>query len=167
MKDLGSYLKKARIENGVSLEEAAGDMSISVTLLENIELGNTKAFKDMYELRETVKNYAKYLGLDINKVNDSFNDFLFEKTSKISLEDIEVALKKDEEKEKEKEKKEIHSPYTVIHKRKFNIKPIIIYLAIVFIIVSMSLIIIKIVNKEPVRNSELRGSWEDYYEFTY
>ena len=76
-------------------------MNISLTLLENIELGNTKAFKDIYELREYVKNYAKYLGLDPNMVNDSFNEFLFEKTSKISLEDISKArFKKSEEKDK-------------------------------------------------------------------
>ena len=71
MKDLGNYLKKERIASGVSLDEAANDMGISVTLLENIELGNTKAFKDIYELRELVKKYAKYLGLDINMINDS------------------------------------------------------------------------------------------------
>ena len=138
-------------------------MNISVTLLENIELGNTKAFKDIYELREIVKSYAKYLGLDINKVNDSFNDFLFEKTSKISLDDITEALKKSEKKE---EKKEVHSPYTKIHKRKLNIRPLIIWLALLFIIISISLLVIRIVVKEPVMTSELKGSMEDFYEFT-
>ena len=170
MKDLGNYLKKERIASGVSLDEAANDMGISVTLLENIELGNTKAFKDIYELRELVKKYAKYLGLDINMVNDSFNDFLFEKTSKISLEDIEEALKKEELKEKEDNKnvKVIHSPYTSPHKRKLNLKPIIIWLAAFLVIVSISLLVIRIATREPVRDSELKCSWkENVYEFTY
>ena len=47
MKELGSYLRRTRIENGVNLEEAADDMNISVTQLENIESGNTRAFKDV------------------------------------------------------------------------------------------------------------------------
>ena len=64
MKELGSYLKRTRISNGVSLEEAASDISLSVTQLENIEIGNTKAFKDIYELKEYIIMYAKYLGLN-------------------------------------------------------------------------------------------------------
>ncbi len=163
MKDLGSYLKKTRISNGVSLEEAANDMSISLTLLENIELGNTKAFKDIYELREYVKNYAKYLGLDPNMVNDSFNEFLFEKTSKISLEDIQAALKKEEEKDI---KPVIHSPYTIEHKRYINLVPILIWIATLLVIVSISLLIIRNICEEPVITNELGGSMEDLYEFT-
>ena len=101
MKDLGSYLKRTRISNGVSLEEAADDMELSVTQLENIESGNTRAFKDIYKLKEYVSIYAKYLGLDSNLVIDTFNDFLFEKTSKISISDIKEAQKKAIQKEKE------------------------------------------------------------------
>ncbi len=88
MKELGSYLKRTRISNGVSLEEASADISLSVTQLENIEIGNTKAFKDIYELKDYIIIYAKYLGLNPDEVIDTFNEFLFEKTSKISLEDI-------------------------------------------------------------------------------
>ncbi len=164
MKDLGRYLKRTRISNGVSLEEAANDIELSVSQLENIEIGNTKAFKDIYELREYIKQYAKYLGLDPNIVIDSFNEFLFEKTSKISLDDIREAEKRIEE---NKEEKKVKSPYTIISKKRTNIWPILIWLGIVIIAISIVLIIIKNINEEPIRSSELRGSMEDYYEFTY
>ena len=94
MKELGEYLKEQREINGINLDEAADDLSISVMELENIEAGNTRAFKDIYNLRDMIKKYAKYLGLDVKKVALEFNDFLFEHTSKISIEDI-MAYKND------------------------------------------------------------------------
>ena len=105
MKDLGSYLKNERVSSGVSLSEAAEDLNLSITLLENIESGNVRAFKDVYELKEYIKRYAKYLGADPDKAVDEFNGFLFEKTSKISIDDIKEAQKKlnnmqDDEKKK-------------------------------------------------------------------
>ncbi len=163
MKDLGSFLKRTRIKNGVSLDEAAEDLELSTVQLENIEMGNSKAFKDIYNLREYVKMYAKYLGLDINIVNDTFNEFLFEKTSKISLDDIKEAQKKREE----KNTKKIKSPYTIARRKRINLWPILIWLGVVILIVSISLMVIRNINKEPVRNSELMGSGEDFYEFTY
>lgn len=161
MKELGSFLKRTRIKNGVSLEEAAEDMELSTLQLENIEIGNSKAFKDIYELREYVKSYAKYLGLDTNLVNDTFNEFLFEKTSKISLEDIRNAEAKMSEK---KEKVKVRSPYTITRKKRINIWPILIWLGFVILVIAISLIIIENINKEPIRSSELKGG---SYEFTY
>ena len=108
MKELGEYLRDTRIQNGVSIEEAAEDNELSASQLENIENGNVKAFKDIYKLKDYVKGYAKYLGLDPNEVVEEFNDFLFEHTSKISLDDILEAKKKLEEKEEPK----VRSPYT-------------------------------------------------------
>ena len=93
MKELGEYLKSARIKNGVSLTEVSEDLNLSTALLENIESGNVRAFKDIYELRDNIKKYAKYLGVETDKVNEQFNDFLFEKTSKISASDIKERLK--------------------------------------------------------------------------
>ena len=90
MKELGDYLKRTRISNGVSIAEAAEDLDLSTVQLENIESGNVKAFKDVYALKEDVRQYAKYLGLNPEKVIDEFNGFLFEHTSKISLDDIKA-----------------------------------------------------------------------------
>ena len=50
MKELGEYLKRTRISNGVSITEACEDLEFSTSQLENIESGNVKAFKDIYEL---------------------------------------------------------------------------------------------------------------------
>ena len=116
VKELGEYLKSTRISNGVSLTEAAEDLELSLSELENIESGNVRAFKDVYSLKQYVRQYAKYLGLDCEKVIDEFNGFLFEHTSKISLEDIRAAQKKMESAEKK-----IQSPYTKIYKEKVNI----------------------------------------------
>lgn len=166
MKDLGSYLKKTRIENGVSLEEAAEDMELSVAQLENIECGNTKAFKDVYKLRGYVKKYSKYLGLDPDKIIDEFNDFLFEHTSKISLSDIMEAKRKADMKEQEKK---VHSPYTLIKRRKINYFPVLIWFFIILIIITISYFVVKNIRKEPIRDTELKSDWtlEELYEFTY
>ena len=120
MKELGEYLKRTRISNGVSLTEACEDLDFSTSHLENIESGNVRAFKDVYELKDSIKLYAKYLGLDPNKVVDEFNGFLFQHTSRISLDDIKAAQKKSDE-----EKNKNSSPYTMEYKEKFNFWPII------------------------------------------
>ena len=48
VKELGDYLRRTRVSNGVSLAEAAEDLELSTTQLENIESGNVKAFKDVF-----------------------------------------------------------------------------------------------------------------------
>ena len=163
MKELGQYLKDTRIRNGVSVEEAAEDNEISASQLENIENGNIKAFKDVYKLREYMKNYAKYLGLDPTKVAEEFSDFLFEHTSKISLEDILEAKKQVET----KEDKKIQSPYTKEYKDKFNYKPIINIVIGILLIILVCYVLISIFDKEPVHNDVLKGIKEDIYELTY
>ena len=129
MKELGDYLKRTRISNGVSIAEAAEDLDLSTVQLENIESGNVKAFKDVYALKEDVRQYAKYLGLDPEKVIDEFNGFLFEHTSKISLEDIKMAQKKMEE-----EVKRATSPYTKEYKKKVGPWPFIIAIVLIVFI---------------------------------
>ena len=104
MKEIGEELKQLRKKSGVDLEEASHDLNISEIELECIEAGNAKAFKDIYELKDKVRLYAKYLGVDEDKIADEFNDFLFEKTSKISLNDVK---KIKEEKKKVKEEMKI------------------------------------------------------------
>ena len=163
MKELGEYLKDTRIKNGVSIEEAAEDNELSTSQLENIEKGNVKAFKDIYQLKEYVKNYAKYLGLDPNKVVEEFNDFLFEHTSKISLDDILDAKKKLDEKEVAK----VKSPYTKEYKQKVNLKPYIYGLLVIIGIVALVYVILVLLKKEPVHNDVLKGTKEVIYEFTY
>lgn len=164
MKELGQYFRDTRIRNGVSIEEAAEDNELSASQLENIEQGNIKAFKDVYKLKEYMKNYAKYLGIDPSEVAEEFNDFLFEHTSKISIEDILEAKKKIEE----KEEKKIKSPYTKEYKEKINFKPFIYWICIILGIILLGLLIKSIVHKEPVKKQVLSGYFEEeVYEFTY
>jgi len=154
MKELGDYLKRTRINNGVSITEACEDLEFSTSQLENIESGNVRAFKDVYDLREAIKAYAKYLGLDSDKVVDEFNGFLFQHTSKISLDDILAAQKR-----KEDEEKKIKSPYTKEYKPKKNIWPIVyVILGIIVLILVVLIIINKIDYKKPVRVNELKIS---------
>ena len=155
MKELGEYLKRTRISNGVSLTEACEDLEFSTSHLENIESGNTRAFKDVYKLKQQIKMYAKYLGLNPDKVIDEFNEFLFEHTSKISLEDIRIAREKEESKEQENK---IKSPYTIEHKRKINIWPIVgIVGGILILITIITILVVHHVSKTSPRTSELKN----------
>ncbi len=167
MKEIGEYLKDARVNNGVSLDEASEDLNIAVIQLENIEEGNIRAFKDVFSLRDLVRDYAKYLGLETELVLDEFNDFMFEHTSRISLEDImeAKAIKQNEEDKKDK----IVSPYTKIKTpRNIKLKPIIICLGIIFSILLIILLIIKLSSREENITSELISSKERcIYECTY
>ena len=150
MKELGDYLKRTRISNGVSIAEVAEDLDLSTVQLENIESGNVKAFKDVYALKEDVRQYAKYLGLNPEKVIDEFNGFLFEHTSKISLEDIKMAQKKMEE-----EEKGATSPYTKEYKKKVGPWPFIIAIVLIVFIFIILYLIISTINKAPERTTEL------------
>lgn len=166
MKELGEYLKSTRISNGVGLEEAATDLDISTSLLENIEKGNTRAFNDIYDLKEYIKSYANYLGIDADKVSDEFNDFLFEHTSKISLDDIREAQKSLNEKKENK----IKSPYTMIPNKKFPLVPVLISLLLFIFLILLIYLIISNINKAPERSFELiseKIGKKVIYELTY
>lgn len=152
MKELGEYLRQTRIGNGVSVTEACEDLDFSTSHLENIESGNVRAFKDVYELKKSIKLYAKYLGLDSDKVVDEFNNFLFQYTSKISLDDIVAAQKK-----KESEEKKIKSPYTMEYKEKFNVWPFVYAGLGLILLIVILYIVISSVNQVPKRTDELKG----------
>lgn len=152
MKELGEYLKRTRISNGVSVTEACEDLEFSTSHLENIESGNVRAFKDVYELRESVKLYAKYLGLNPDKILDEFNSFLFQHTSKISLDDIVSAQKKKEESDNK-----IKSPYTKQYKEKINVFPFIYFIIGITLVIGIVYLIITNANKVPDRTNELKG----------
>ena len=168
MKELGEYLKEKRKENGVGLEEAAEDLNLTKDDIENIEAGNVRAFRDVLKLKVMIKDYAKYLGLDPEKIVDEFNDFLFEHTSKISLEDILAAKTA-----KEEEEKQIVSPYTKSSKKHFNIenllklKPLFMGFVIILVIILIIFIYMGFANKkEPNnRNVELMVRRSVEYEF--
>jgi len=162
MKELGAYLKETRINNGVSIDEAAQDLDIDNFLLESIEEGNTRAFKDILSMKDRVKDYAKYLGLKPEEVIDEFNDYLFEKTSKISMQDIV-----DAEKGIKKEEKKIASPYTIVKPKKIDNKYILYAIGLMIAVVLLVLLVFNIIRpKKEIITKELRSkSVGDYCEF--
>lgn len=159
MKEIGEKLKEYRKQNGVSLEEASNDLNINVLELENLENGNFKAFKDVYDLKNNIKTYAKYLGLNELDILDEFNDFLFEKTSKISLLDIKKV-------KEEANKKKISSPYTNIKPSRYNLAPIALTLVILVFISLIVYIGLTFIRKDKVIDRELLNNMEVLYEFT-
>lgn len=132
MKEIGEELKQAREEHGVSVEEAAEDLNLRVSQIENIEAGNLKVFKDVFYLKCFIRDYAKYLGLDEERVMDEFNEFFFEETSKIPIAEIEKASK--EKQKEQKSEKKIVSPYTMEEKKTPKIVPIIVSLIILLLL---------------------------------
>jgi len=163
LKELGEYLKEQREENSVGLEEASEDLNISKDELENIEEGNIRAFKDVLGLKVKIKMYAKYLGLEPEKVLDEFNDFMFEHTSKISLSDIMEASKHKES----IQQKQIRSPYTKIKEKKINIKRVLIFIGSCILFILLLILVFNLVKpKDSVINQELSSGGVNY-EFTY
>ncbi len=138
MKDIGEKLKAAREEIGISIEEAAEDLKIRPSQIENLEQGNNDAFSDLFYLKYFIRDYAKYLGLDKEDLVDEFNEYLFDYTSKISLDDIKNAKK-----EKTKSKR-VKSPYTLEYKSKLSFVPFLIYGVIIALIVLIAYIVINL-----------------------
>lgn len=136
MKDIGLKLKEKREENGVSVEEAAEDLKMRPSQIISLESGKKEDFKDVMSLKYFIRDYAKYLGLDGEKLVDEFNEFLFDFTSKIPVDEIEKA------KQNNQKKKDIVSPYTKTSKNNKNIKLLIISIIVIAIISIVGYLII-------------------------
>ena len=160
MKELGEEFRILRKSNGVSKEEASNDLGITEKELECLENGNFKVFKDVYELKRIVLSYAKYLGIDEEKTIDTFNDFLFEKTSKISKIDIEEMKKKEEVEEK------VSSPYTKVIKTRYDFAPIVLLVVLLIFISLVVYLLLSILKKDDKDVAVLQGREVICYEFT-
>ena len=134
MDSIGSLLKTTREQSGVNIEEASSDLNINANFLMNIEEGKIGCFKDIFELKDYISSYAKYLGLDSEKLIDEFNEYMFEYTSKIPIKEIEktIELKIKEE----KKDNEIASPYTKESKKYNSWVYIVIYIVIFMMIIA-------------------------------
>lgn len=153
MDEIGSTLKSTRESSGVSIEEASKDVNIKVEILQNIEDGKIGCFKDIYVLKDYIKNYAKYLGLNPDKLIDEFNDYMFEYTSKIPVKEIEQLIK-EKEKEENKEEKVI-SPYTMDAKKHTSKIYIIIYLIIIMLVLCIITWFLKQLTINTISSSEI------------
>ena len=136
MKDIGLKLKEKREENGVSIEEVAEDLKMRPSQIISLEEGNKDDFKDVVFLKYFIRDYAKYLGLNGEELVDEFNEFLFDFTSKIPLEEIEKA------KLNNTNKKDVVSPYTNVPSDKkrlkivFGIVGVIVLLIVLYFVMS-------------------------------
>ena len=148
MKDIGIKLKEKREENGVSIEEAAADLKMRPSQIENLENGNREAFKDVMSLKYFVRDYAKYLGLDGEKMIDEFNEYLFDFTSKIPVEDIEKA------KENKNKKKDVVSPYPQVSEKSNNIKMLMLSIIIVIVIIIVGYLVVSEIHKNDFKDND-------------
>lgn len=135
--EIGEVLKSTRESSGLSLDEVSKDLDIPEISLTQIEEGNIGAFKDLFELKKILTNYSKYLGLNSTEVIDEFNEFMFEKTSKLQIKKIEEALKEDR-KEEAKETR-IASPYTRVAPLKSN-KSFVMTIILIMVLVVLAIL---------------------------
>lgn len=135
MEDIAELLKSTRESSGINLAEVSKDLNINELVLNNIEEGKIGSFKDIFLLKDNIESYAKYLGLDSEKILKEFNEYLFEYTSKIPVKEIEKTI---ELNTKELEE-EIASPYTKINSKKRQGIYVIVYI-LVFILVILAII---------------------------
>ncbi len=141
MIEIGLLLKEAREANGVSLQEASEDLNIKEVILANIEDGNIGSFKDIFNLKNDIIEYSKYLGLDIKKVEHDFNNYMFEYTSKIPKKKLEKAISQKNKLEKKENK--IYSPYTKSKEEEKNVKSYLIYSFFVILFIFIVVFVIK------------------------
>lgn len=155
MKEIGEKLKEARESIGVSVEEAAEDLKIDASQIISIENGNVEKFQDIFNLKYFIRDYAKYLGLNKEEIVDDFNEYLFDYTSKLSLDEIK-------KESKEKESNKIKSPYTIERKRE-KIYQNFIYIAIVVLLITITVLLYTILHEEDNEDNLVYGGT---YELT-
>ena len=135
MNEIGCLLKSARETSGVSLEEASADLKIRPAILNNIEEGNMGCFKDIFELKDYIREYSKYLGINPDKMVDEFNEYMFEATSKIPVKEIENKIKEKNKMEATGEIR-IMSPYTD-NKSRYKTKNYLLLYLLVIVLVAL------------------------------
>ena len=166
MKEIGEKLKEARESMGITIEEAATDLKLRPIQLENIEEGNREAFKDVFYLKMFIKNYSKYLGLDYDEMVEEFNEYLFDFTSKISIEDIKKAEKEQRKKEKKLKTVKIASPYTVEKQQQKRVPRFLIIGGIVLALVIVAYVVVLLIKpNEEEKGGTIVMEGVDYHEF--
>jgi len=146
--EISEVIRSTREASGVSLEEVSKDLEIPILILEQIEEGNIGAFKDIFLLKEYISDYAKYLGLNPDEVIDEFNEYMFEVTSKIPMDEIEKAVR--ERALEETKEIRVASPYTKAAPTKQDKQFI---LMIIFIVILVILAILWAVKQITVGNT--------------
>lgn len=160
MKEIGEKLKEARENIGISIEEAAEDLKLSPEQVENIEEGKVEAFQDIFDLKYFIRDYAKYLGLNKEELVDEFNEYLFDYTSKLSLEDI-----KKEVRAKKEDSHKIHSPYTIERKNDKWVQ-YITYITIFVLLCTIGYLLFTMATSKDKNDDNVLAYTGGIYEFT-
>ena len=167
MKDIGNIFKEKREEIGIKPEEAAKDLEITLPQLENLEDGNVNAFKDIFFLKELVKKYAIYLNVDAEEIMEEFNDFVFDFTSRIPVEEIEQKVRELEKQNEKDTRNKISSPYTRKQVRKAKLKPVYFFSILTIILVCLTFIFLNIILGNNRREMNFNKIGSEYInEFT-
>ncbi len=132
MEEIAEILKEAREEAGIELSEVSKDLDISEIILQNIEQGKIGSFKDVFTLKNYIFSYAKYLGLEPNKIIEEFNEYLFEYTSKIPIKELEKTI---ELNTKDINEDRVASPYTLKKPKSKRGIYILFYILIFFLVI--------------------------------
>ncbi len=148
MNEIGKNFKETRLSSSLNLIEVSSDTGIPEEALEQIEDGSIGSFKDIFKLKEYLSTYAKYLGLDANKVIDEFNEYMFEYTSKIPLADLEKEIEEKERAEKLESTQDIKimSPYLKPKEESPVYKYVLTAIAIIVLIAVIMIWAIKVVS---------------------
>ncbi len=133
MQEIGDKLKQIREEMELSIDEVANDLNLKTSLLKHLEKGNYQALKEIFNLKQIISDYAKYLGLEYEKIEDEYDEFVFGVTSKIPA--LEIAKANEEKKKEQKQLKKIISPYTIEFKKTSWLIKVIIWILFVLIII--------------------------------
>ena len=92
-------------------------------------------FKDIFELKDYIREYSKYLGINPDKMVDEFNEYMFEATSKIPVKEIENQIKEKNKMEATGEIR-IMSPYTD-NKSRYKTKNYLLLYLLVIVLVAL------------------------------
>lgn len=156
MKEIGERFEEAREAVGISTEEASSDLKVDEEQIQNIEAGNIKAFENVVSLKYLIRDYSKYLGLDAEEMLDEYNEYLFDCTSKISLEDIKAAKRKLAKQTEGVKEKEIKSPYTKFKEK--STVPIWIWVSIgMIILICTCALVFYFVGNETPKEEDIIG----------
>ncbi len=167
MKEIGELFKEKREEIGLKVSEVSKDLDITEAQLENLEAGNINAFKDIFFLKDVIKKYAVYLNEDEEKIENEFNEYVFDYTSKIPVKELEEKIK--EIQKEEKEGRKISSPYTQGKKITNKVNPVFIFLGLVLLVVAFAVIIVTVVKNDIEKNRTLSyvGGYNEFTEQNY
>ena len=146
MKDIGERFKETRESMDISLEEAKEDLKVSLDDLHHLEEGDMEYFKDITTLKTLIREYSKYLGLDKDAMIDDFNEYLYDYTSRISLEEI-MNVKKTEQNEEEKK---IQSPYTIEHKNRTFLSNLFLVLIVLLLLSFIGYFVYRLISNNGI-----------------